>query len=130
VGHTEPYLNEELVFRAFRAMCAGNTHALNGVLHDDVVLHYPGRSALAGRFEGLQEVVNWMRRTSEYTKRRALTGAWADAERAVALTVSRLERDGKTHYERGITVLGLREGKVDQVWVTPMDLYASDEIWS
>jgi ketosteroid isomerase-like protein len=125
--------NEELVFQAFRAVCEGDAEAANESLHDDVVLHYPGRSVLAGDFEGKEGLLGWTRRRSEHANgkcRVGLTGAWGDDERGVALWVSRVESDGGPTYERAVAVFSLRDRRVAEVWVAPIDLYASDELWS
>jgi ketosteroid isomerase-like protein len=125
--------NEELLLRGFEALCEGNADALQSIVHDDAVLQYPGRGKLAGRLQGHAELIDWLRRGAQYTNgswRVELVSAIADHKRAVALYVSRLQRNGTTRYDRGMAVFNVRNGKISDIWVTPADLYASDEMWS
>ena len=125
-----PHANEVLVRRMFSAFCALDSKTLHSVFADDVKLHYPGHSVLAGDHRGIDAVEKWVRFQLKNKKVHTMNvGAFADDERAVMLYVQDIKHGGKTAHDRCVAVCSFRDGRISEVWVTPMDLLASDAIW-
>ena len=134
VAQAEGNRHVELVHEALGALLKGDEQEARKLLEPDVVLHFPGRGPLAGDFKGTSAVVGWMQHMPEAASgagrlRFTLGSTFADEQRGVLLFVTSLDRDGKTTHERSVAVFALRNHRVAEVWVTPMDLYASDQLW-
>jgi ketosteroid isomerase-like protein len=54
----------------------------------------------------------------------------ANDEHAVALYVTRGEREGRTLENRDVLVSHIRNGKIAEAWLLTDDLYAADEFYS
>jgi ketosteroid isomerase-like protein len=126
--------NEELVREGFAAFGRGDVDALqHKFFAEDVRYHVPGRSALAGDYEGVAQVLEWLGRQFELsagTIRAEVHDVVANDEHAVALFTVRGERAGKQVEDNSVQVFHFRDGKVSEVWSHPADLYAMDEFWS
>jgi ketosteroid isomerase-like protein len=89
--------NEELVRSAFDAFAEGDTDTLRELMDQDVVWHVPGRNQLSGDHRGVDAILGFLARTMELTGgtfRAELHDVVANDEHAVALYVSRGEREG------------------------------------
>jgi ketosteroid isomerase-like protein len=93
----------------------------------------PGRSAIAGDYRGVDEVLAY------FTKRRALAdatlrieprGMLADDERVVHFAGGRVERNGRTWEWETVGIFRVAGGRIAECWLLPFDQYAFDEIWS
>jgi uncharacterized protein len=127
--------NEDLVRETFAASARGDIDALrNQYFADDIHWHVPGRSPLAGDYEGAAQVVaRFFGRVFELsggTFRAELHDVVANDEHAVALFTARADRAGRRLEDRTAEVLHIRDGKLAEVWIYPADLYATDEFWS
>jgi uncharacterized protein len=125
--------NEELIRQAMAATCQVNLAPPVAQFADDIVLHYPGHSPLAGDYRGQKKVVEWMRRSRELAegqRRVSVSTVFADDERGVVLYFVAIPRGGRIVYDPTIAVVRIKDGKIAEVWVAPADLYASDELWS
>jgi ketosteroid isomerase-like protein len=126
--------NEELVREGFAAFGRGDVDALqHKFFAEDVRYHVPGRSAPAGDYEGVAQVLEWLGRQFEFsagTIRAEVHDVVANDEHAVALFTVRGERAGKQVEDNSVQVFHFRDGKVSEVWSHPADLYAMDEFWS
>jgi uncharacterized protein len=126
--------NEDLVREAFAASGRGDIDALrNQYFADSMRLHYPGRSPLAGDYDGVAQVLGFFGRASELsggTFRTELHDVVANDEHAVALFTARAGRADRRLEDRIVEVMHIRDGKATEVWIYPADLYASDEFWS
>jgi ketosteroid isomerase-like protein len=125
--------NEELLRQGFDALSKGDIETFAARLADDVVLHFPGRGPLAGDYRGKDQVL------ATWAKQAELTGGTfhlelhdilANDEHAVALTVARAERGGRTWQENTVAVFHIRDGKVSEIWLHSGDQYAGDEFFS
>jgi len=113
--------NEKILRAALDALAVGDAGALAEVIADDVVVHFPGASALAGDHRGrgaLAAVV------------RALTGSGLEVEphdvlasddHAVGIYRLRARRDGRSVEWRHVNVYHVRDGKIVEVWQHPFD---------
>jgi len=126
--------NEDLVREAFAAFGRGDLEALQRqYFAEDIRYHFPGRSPMAGDYEGVAEVLEFFGRAFELTGgtlRLEMHDVIANDEHAVALFTARAERAGRRLEDHTVQVSHVRDGKVTEVWLQPGDLYAGDEFWS
>jgi ketosteroid isomerase-like protein len=99
----------------------------------DIRYHIPGRSPVAGDYEGTAQVLELFTRISDLsggTFRVELHDAVANDEHSVALFTARAERAGKQLEDNAVLTAHIHDGNVTEVWVQATDLYAFDEFWS
>jgi ketosteroid isomerase-like protein len=126
--------NENLVRDGFAAFQRGDLDALQQqYFADDIRWHVPGRSPLAGDYEGISQVLQLFVRLFELsggTFRIELHDVVANDEHAVALYTGRGEREGKQLSDHATLTYHIVDGKVSEAWGQQTDLYAADEFWS
>jgi uncharacterized protein len=122
--------NEELVRRGFDAFSKGDVDTLRALFDPDAVWHAPGRSPLSGDHRGVDDILDYFARTMELTGgtfRVELHDVVANDEHAVAMYVSRGDREGKTLEDKSVLVSHVRNGKFVETWQYFEDQYAGDE---
>jgi ketosteroid isomerase-like protein len=126
--------NEDLVREGFAAFGRGDMDALRKqIFAEDIRYHVPGRSPLAGDYEGIEQVLQLFARLFELsggTFSAELHDVLANDEHAVALTTVRAERAGKQLTDNQVLTFHIRDGKASEAWVQATDQYAGDEFWS
>jgi uncharacterized protein len=126
--------NENLLREGFAAFQKGDLEALqHQYFAEDIRWHIPGRSPIAGDYEGIAQVMQLFARLFELsggTFRIELHDVLANDERAVALFTIRGERAGKQLNDDAAQTYRVRDGKVAEAWSYQTDLYAVDEFWS
>jgi uncharacterized protein len=127
--------NEDLVREGFAAFGRGDMDALRDqTFADDVRWHIPGRSPLAGDYQGIDQVLQFFGRLAELTGGTfsvEVHDVLANDEHAVALVTARAERAGKQQLNDNIVLTyHVRDGKLSEVWNHPADQYAEDEFYS
>ena len=126
--------NEDLVREAFAAFGRGDLDALRRqYFAEGVRYHVPGRSPVAGDYEGAAQVVEFFGRLFELsggTFRAELHDVVANDQHAVALFIVRAERAGRKLVENTVLEGHIRDGKITEAWIYQADLYAVDEFWS
>ena len=125
--------NEELVRRGFDAFATGDIDTLRQLFDQDAIWHVPGRSPLSGDHRGLDAILGFLARTMELTGgtfRADVHDVVANDEHAVALYVTRGEREGRTLESRDVLVSHVRNGKLAEAWLLSADLYTVDEFFS
>ena len=125
--------NEELVRRGFDAFATGDIDTLRQLFDQDAIWHVPGRSPLSGDHRGLDAILGFLARTMELTGgtfRADVHDVVANDEHAVALYVTRGEREGRTLQSRDVLVSHIRNGKLAEAWLLSADLYTVDEFFS
>lgn len=126
--------NEDLVREGFAAFGRGDIDALRDqYFAGDIRWHVPGRSPVAGDYDGVAQVVGFFGRLFELsggTLRLELRDVLANDEHAVALYTVRAEREGRRLEDNTVNTFHMRDGKVTEVWTHTTDLYAVDEFWS
>jgi uncharacterized protein len=126
--------NEELMREAVAAFQRGDMDALrNRYFAEDIRWHFPGRSPLAGDYEGVAQVLESFGRLFELTGgtyRVELNDVIANDEHAIVLYTGRAERAGRQLADRTVLTARILGGKQAEVWVHPGDLYAVDEFLS
>jgi ketosteroid isomerase-like protein len=129
-GGTVSHPNEELVRRGYDAFSRGDTQTLREVFHPDVVWHAPGRSQLAGDYQGVDAVLGYFGRTMEVTGGTFTVEVHdivAGDEHVAGFHVARGEHGGKTLADRSVLVFHVRDGRATEVWQYWGDPYAADE---
>ena len=122
--------NEDLVRRGFDAFARGDVDTLRELIDQDAVWHAPGRNPLAGDHQGVEAILGFFARTMEITGgtfRAELHDAVANDEHAVAIYVSRGQREGRTLDGNVVLVSHIRNGRLAETWQLSGDQYAADE---
>ena len=126
--------NADLVREGVAAFQRGDLDALQRqYFAEDIRYHVPGRSPVAGDYEGVAQVLGFFGQLFELsggTLRVELHDVMATDEHAAALLKIRAERAGKQLEDNTVLTFHIRDGKVAEVWSQQTDLYAVDEFWS
>jgi ketosteroid isomerase-like protein len=125
--------NEDLVREGFAALGRGDNALRKQFFADDIRYHVPGRSPIAGDYEGAEQVLQLFARVFELTGGTfsfELHDVLANDEHAVALVTVRAERAGKQLTDNEVLTYHIRDGKVSEVWAHHSDDYAVDEFYS
>ena len=124
--------NEQLLRRLYEAQARGDIEAYLSFLSDDVALHVPGRSRIAGDYEGKAEVRRHFREMTELsggTFRTSVDDIAASDQHAVGLISAFAQKEGREVSLPRIHVWLVREGELAEMWVYPRDQHAFDEFW-
>jgi ketosteroid isomerase-like protein len=124
----------EWIRNRYDALLAGDVSAAAVVFDDASVLHVPGRSGLAGDYQGEEAIVGVLGRMAEYTHDTLQFGSpKLMAEDAhilvlrghISATVARTQLDTDV-----IHVLSLRGNKIQEAWLFSLNQDDFDEFWS
>jgi len=119
-----------------RAYCEASlkadAQAMLELYADDVIVHYFGRSPLAGDHVGKAAVAAALAKQRALTDRKLIEihDAMASVDHGVILTRERWERDGTSMEVRRVFVYHIRDGKVTEAWAYDNDQRAVDEFWA
>jgi ketosteroid isomerase-like protein len=125
--------NAANVREGFDRFGQGDVAGLLGLFADDAVWQIPGTSAVAGSYEGRDEIVALLRRTAELTGgsyRVQLLWVVADDEHVVAVYKATGEREGRTLDIQQALLIELRNGLWTTIRAQPFDQAAFDAFWS
>jgi ketosteroid isomerase-like protein len=131
-GATMGHPNEDLIRRGYDAFSSGDMQTLRELFHPDIVWHAPGRSQLAGDYQGVDAVLGFFGQTMELTGgtfRVEVHDVVANDQHAVGLNSVHAERAGKTLEDYNTLVFHVRDGEVTEVWQYSSDQYAADELF-
>lgn len=121
--------NEKVLRNADEAQLRGDFVAFMDAYTDDVIIHIPGKSSLAGVYKGKDQFAEtfqrFMERAPEYTFEPH--AYLADDEHGVVLQRSHFKRGNETLDSNDTFVCHFRDGKVSEFWLTSEDQYAVDE---
>jgi len=120
--------NEKLMRDLDEAQLRGDIEAFASYFADDVIVHVPGRSSLAGEYKGKDQFVElfgrFMERTPEYSFEPH--AYLADDEHGVALQRSHYKRGDEALDSNDTIVSHFRDGKISEFWFMSEDPYAVD----
>ena len=124
--------NAAVVRRGYEAFNAADINALNEMFDESAVWHAPGRSSLAGDYEGRRGDL-LLPRPVRAGDRRDLPGELGhlladDDDYVVGVQRSRAERQGKNLDVANCIVFRLEDGRVVEIWEHFDDLYVWDEL--
>jgi uncharacterized protein len=125
--------NEELLRALYDAFGRKDFQAIEGLLSDDVVVHQPGRNPLSGDYRGKEAALGLIRSLGERsggTLQIHVHDVVASDEHAVALLRVTGQREGRELDLPVVQVWHVRDGKLTELWIHPLDLYAIDEFWA
>ncbi len=103
------------------------------LLADDVKAHVPGRSPVAGDYDGKEAVGGYVARLAELsggTLRFQPHDVTASEAHAVGLVKDLAERGDKVLDMNNVHVWHVGAGRLSEIWVYPGDVYAWDDFWS
>ena len=120
--------NEQVLRDADQAQMTGDVEGFLAHMADDIVVHMPGRSALAGDFKGKDQFVEvfqrFMERAPEYSFEPH--AYLADDEHGVILQRSHYRRGDETLDTNDTFVAHFRDGKIAEMWLSTDDPYGVD----
>jgi len=112
----------------------GKDNGVRSLLSPEIVWHVPGQSAIAGRYEGIEEVIGYMRRrrdlagrTFRMHRRELLVG---EGEHIAALTDGTAVIGGRKWEWSTIGLYRLRGERLIECRLIPFDQAQFDSIWS
>ena len=121
--------NEKLLRDLDQAQIQGDLDSFASFFTDDVIVHAPGRSALAGVYKGKDQFLElfgrFMERTPEYSFEPH--AYLADDEHGINLQLSHYKRGDKTLDTNDTFVCHFRDGRVSEFWLMTDDVHAMDE---
>jgi ketosteroid isomerase-like protein len=122
------HTNEQILRQADEAQLAGEFARFLDYYTNDVVVHVPGRSRVAGVYKGKEQYAEGLQRLMAISPgyRFQPHAYFADDEHGVSLE--------HAHYERGDEFLDIdqsfvfhfRDVKIAEVWAMPVDQYVLD----
>jgi ketosteroid isomerase-like protein len=127
------HMMETIVREAYDAFAKQDADRLFGFFADDVRFHVPGKSALAGTYEGRGEVTGLFQSIDELTDgtfELEVQHVLADYEFAVVLLLATAERDGEAYEGQDLHVWRIARGKLAELWIRLEDEYAADAFFS
>lgn len=117
--------NADVIERALKAFQAGDQDTFVSLLADDIVVHVPGNSPLAGDYKGKQEfLTGFVGRAMEMTggtisiERHDIVGG---DEHVVGIYTFSASRGDKSLSWRHMNAYHVRDGKVTEVWWNPFE---------
>ena len=120
--------NEKLLRDADQAQAKGDMAVVASFYADDVIVHVPGKSSLAGEYKGKDQFLElygrFMERTPEYSFEPH--AYLADDEHGIILQRSHYERGNETLDSNDTFVCHFRDGKISEFWFSSDDPYAVD----
>ena len=125
--------NAAIVRRGYEAFNAGDMKTLTELFDESAVWHTPGRSSLAGDYEGREAAFAYFGRLGQETGgtfRAEPQHLLADEDRVVGIHHNTAKRNGK-HLDVAVClVFQLEDGRITEGTEHFRDLYAWDEFWS
>jgi uncharacterized protein len=121
--------NEKLLRDADEAQKRGDFEGFMNAHTDDVVVHMPGKSSIAGTYKGKDQFAEvfqkFMERSPEYSFE---SHAYlADDEHGIILQRSHYKRGNETLDTNDTFVSHFRDGKISEIWLATDDPYGTDE---
>ena len=109
----------------------GADHRLRELLAEDIVWSVPGRSRIAGRYEGIEQVMAYFgrRRASRTFVMRASEILVGEGDHVAALTEGRATVGGVERQWWTVGLYRIRDGLIAACWLLPLDIDEFDRIW-
>ena len=121
-----PHPNEQTIRRAYAAINRGDLPAFSVEFTEDAIWH--GSEAQVTGGGAIAELVGQLREASGGTLRIELHDVLANDDHAVALQITRAEREGRSLVDRVVYVFHLRDGKIAEAWFNA-DPRVQDDFW-
>jgi hypothetical protein len=116
------------------ALVGKHIAAAEAVLDDASLLHMPGRSGLAGQYQGGEAILGLLRRMAELTDgtiQFSPSAVLTANDRAIVVHGrTNATRHGKRLDTDEVHVLSLRDGNVREIWIYHQNQDHVDEFWT
>jgi ketosteroid isomerase-like protein len=125
--------NEEVARSATEALSKGDMEGFLSHHMDDVVVHFPGRGAMAGDHRGKDGVARMFQQQMQILDAPPEIESHdilANDDHAVILNKIRASRGGRTQEQDQVVVMHIKGGKITEVWLHFSDQQALDEFAS
>lgn len=124
--------NAAVIRRYCEAWKTGDLATIVDCYHDELVLHYFGRSPLAGAHRGKAAALAVLATVQQRTNRQLVEihDVLVSEDHAVVLARERFERDGRRLETNRVLVYHIRDGKLAEGWIYDDDQRAVDDMWS
>lgn len=126
--------NIELMRRYSETLTAGRAAEVLPYFTEDCVLHIPGRSPHAGRYEGQDAVLAYYTRVFQDTEGRfenlGVEDILASDSHAATLVHWRVTRGDRTIDIDRVVVYRIDGGRIAEIWVRDWDQYGYDELFA
>ena len=125
--------NLEALRKLYDALAGGDFGTVMGLLSDDVKAHVPGKSPVAGEYDGKEAVGGYVGKLAELSGgslRFEPHDVLASERHGVGLVKDLAERGDKRLAMNNVHVWHLHDGVLTEIWVYPGDLGAWDDFWS
>ncbi|HZA20306.1 MAG TPA: nuclear transport factor 2 family protein, partial [Actinomycetota bacterium] len=116
--------------KLYRALVAGDLAAAQALCSEDVVLHVPGRSQVAGSYRGPEGVVSYFRSLGELSNGTATTtvdNVAVTTNKAVITQKVTADRSNKQLKDQQNVLLRIEAERVVEGFVYPFDLRVHDQ---
>lgn len=123
------HANEAALRAAGDAISSGDFETFLSHYADDVVVHYPGSSPLAGEHHGKEAFLGVFGRFAEITgapPQIAVHDVFANDDHGVVLQLVHIERDGRSLDAQQVVVSHFVNGKITEIWPSFLDQQAVD----
>ncbi len=124
------HANEKVLRAALDAIAAGDADAAARAMADDMVVHVPGRSRLAGDLHGRGKLGAKIRELTGGTMSIEVHDVLASDAHAVGVYTMRVVCPDRSLEWRHVNVYHIRDGKIVEVWQNPFEQDAFDEFFS
>ena len=118
----------------YGALLDGDMSAAALVLDDASILHVPGRSGLAGDYQGREAILGFLGRMAEYTHDTLQFGSSrlvAEDSRVLVLQGNMSATATRAQLDTGVIhALSLRGDKIQEAWLFSLNQDAFDEFWA
>lgn len=124
--------NERLLRSLYEAQARSDLEAYLDLLADDVAMHIPGHSRIAGTYRGKLAMRRHFREIADLsggTFRTDVHDVLASDEHAVGLIGAHAERDGRSIDLPRVHVWHVRGDRFAELWLQPVDQDAFDWYW-
>jgi ketosteroid isomerase-like protein len=120
---------EAVVRQMVDALQRADAGAIGELLADDVVYHFPGRSAVAGTYRGRAEVLGLFGAFSRLLggpPRLSSHDVVASEAHVVDLATHAAERGGQPYEWRAVRIYHIAKDRITEIWLMIDDIYAFD----
>ena len=124
--------NASLIRDALRAVARGEAETLKQLCADGIQWHAMGRTPWAGDHEGFDAVLDYLGRVGEAADvyEADLTDLLVSEERAATVMQISARRGDRRLEVQFVILYRIAEGKIAEVWSTPLDPHATDVFWA
>jgi len=122
--------NAGLLRRMYEAV---DPEVLRELIAEDAVWHQPGRTRLAGTYEGRDAIVEFLAavdEASDATVSFEVIAILADDQRVVSIHRETAQREGRSLDTTNVLRADVRDGKLAEFWIYLGDPYGEADFWS